>query len=84
MLTFTNLMITGFAVVAAAIASIASTIHRDRARQAVHDAAFDRWVAARGHEAALHEGSATVVVIGAAPLPTPAVADRALSDGGDQ
>jgi hypothetical protein len=74
-------MITGVAVVAAVVAFIAVTVLRDRSAQAVRDAAFDRWVAARGHEAPLLEGSAAVVVIRAAPLPATAGVERALPDG---
>jgi hypothetical protein len=76
-----NLCLITAVVFAAVAAFVAFTLRQDRAMQAVRDEAFDRWIAARGHEAALHEGSATVVVIGTASLPPAGGAERALPDG---
>jgi CHASE2 domain-containing sensor protein len=76
----------GALVIAASVAFVVWTVRRDREAEAVRDAAFEAWLAARGQE---HELPVRVVVISAGELtasvlPAAAEAPPALPEVSDR
>jgi hypothetical protein len=57
-----QLMLFGVLVVAASVAFVVGTVRRDREAEAVPNAAYEAWLAARGQE---HEVPVRVVVLSA-------------------